>query len=678
MAFDLWYQLPPDMTTWNTAVVENVARKIPEIPSYISSITWSKLDPASGTGEGLIELMGGLGAAPIIIKNNKLAPIDLLVTKADGEVKFYPLSPLFLQKLYADNVIGEAANNMSTYDEDYTGPSKRIQHIKTVDAVKYASKHAAQTMLDEITKIASVANWFLENRPELITALNDKANEVEKTASDEYQLPELSVVWKDRDTFYGNGEPISIDQVQAFCKTANVSDKEKEELFSGVPIIRDNREKIAKLHIPPEYTHEQYKAINPEDTAYTGIALTSAVLKDGRHVPGIIFTKLTGRITPNSDALRDKLNTHNVHTNTPEVDDTFKDCAICSDSKEVFISDCGYNIDDAIYTTTRIPVSGSLIATMSEASDPAIGMIGIVLYNDSPQYFGRVVDVRKHGEYKYLLLYNLVSHNEEWVNLKNSFFYEVEPGTIPTVRDIAEVSTISVTGVNGIVSRDNSGNLVIDGKSYSVINCPYALMSKYAASYEDAVEVCKVASVHGRCVFEVLEQVEKEAAQNDNQDTTKNKGNTDNTNKDKKGTKAGTDDEPTDQQANLQGQSPESLMSVDLYNDPVNGFGVPVAPNIMQSMPVSAKDMENVVQMNAPQVMDAYVLGNLASNSMASRESILRASDSIMNALSHLSQLLFLVRQGSLDYLSESDVQVAMNKLTDVAQALGINTIQVN
>lgn len=55
----------------------------------------------------------------------------------------------------------------------------------------------------------------------------------------------------------------------------------------------------------------------------------------------------------------------------------------------------------------------------------------------------------------------------------------------------------------------------------------------------------------------------------------------------------------------------------------------------------------------------------------------MRASDSILNAISHLSQLLFLVRQGSLDYLSESDLQVAMNKMTDVADRLGINNVQV-
>ena len=95
MNTDMWYQLPPDMQTWNNAVLDNISRKIPEIPQYISAITWSKLDPATGDGDGLVELMGGLGAAPIVIRNNKLAPVDVMATKSGNDTKFYPLSPLF-------------------------------------------------------------------------------------------------------------------------------------------------------------------------------------------------------------------------------------------------------------------------------------------------------------------------------------------------------------------------------------------------------------------------------------------------------------------------------------------------------------------------------------------------------------------------------------------------------
>ena len=51
MNSELWYELPPDMSMWNNVVLENIARKIPDIPSFISSITWSRIDPATRSEE---------------------------------------------------------------------------------------------------------------------------------------------------------------------------------------------------------------------------------------------------------------------------------------------------------------------------------------------------------------------------------------------------------------------------------------------------------------------------------------------------------------------------------------------------------------------------------------------------------------------------------------------------
>ena len=210
MNSELWYELPPDMSMWNNVVLENIARKIPDIPSFISSITWSRIDPATGDAEGMIDLLNGIAAAPIIVKGNKLAPVDIVAVKGNtNDVKFYPLSPLFLDKIYADNVLGEPAQRTTESEDDYEGPSRKVKRFKTVDATKYASVEAAKELLEEISKSASVVNWMVENLPEGLTAIYDKANEVVEKVATAPEIPELTVVWKDRDSFYANGDEVT-------------------------------------------------------------------------------------------------------------------------------------------------------------------------------------------------------------------------------------------------------------------------------------------------------------------------------------------------------------------------------------------------------------------------------------------------------------------------------------
>ena len=224
--------------------------------------------------------------------------------------------------------------------------------------------------------------------------------------------------------------------------------------------------------------------------------------------------------------------------------------------------------------------------------------------------------------------------------------------------------SIMTTGVNGVVTRNEMGDLIVDGTSHTIVNCPYALMTKYASSYEDAKEVCKVAFETGRCEFTTVFTDVKTAARNDNPDKSQVKDTKTDKATNTKGTKSGTDDTYGEDQMAL----PNPFL------DPRDQMSIP-GPSV--NNPVSSKDLENIIQVNDPQVMDAYLTGNLALSNLSGQETLMKASDSILNAISHLSQLLFLVRQGSLDYLSESDLQVAMNKMTDVADRLGINNVQV-
>ena len=722
MNSELWYQLPPDMQTWNTAVIENISRKIPEIPNYISAITWSKLDPATGDGDGLVEFLGGMGAAPIIIRANKLAPVDVIATNANGNTKFYPLSPLFLQKIYADNVIGEPVMNQTDRDESYEGPGKRIQHIKTVDGVKYASKECAQYLLDEITKSASVANWMVERMPETLVALYEKATEVEKVAAPTVaDLPELTVAWKEGNSYFINDESVDAATINDFCKFAGASDKERSDFMVGVPIVRDNREKIAAIVIPTEQEAtamriedgEVFSDDAPVSKTEPNIAMTTAIMKDGTAHYGIVFSNQAFNNCGNPI----KSNTVPNHSATPNeakvTEDYCHDSCLVNNSRELFISTEGYGFNSNIKTNVRVELPSRTLYNMSEPSSPAIGMLGIIMTDYSPVDFGRIEEVVHLGNYILVRLYSYLSHNVTVHRMQGSTaFFEVVDNQLQPAYIDEKVDNVSMTGVNGIVRRGNDGNIVIDGVSHSVVNCPYALMQKYAAAYDDAVAIRDIALEHGKCEFEVFEPAVKTAAENDNADKTKDKKKSEGGNKDTKGTKSGTDDEQNGDPngmspiaPQLSGQSPESMMSVDLENDPNMGFGtgepyaspagpapngyggVPAGgaaggPAVVgapagYSTPVTSRDMENIVQINSPQVMDAYLMSNVANDNLANRETIMRTSDSVLRALEHLSQLLFLIRQGNMDFVSENDVQVAIAKLTDVAQSLGISNSQV-
>lgn len=680
MDSELWYQLPPDMSAWNTAIVENMARKLPELPSYINSITWSKLDPVTGDGEGLVEFMNGIAAAPIIIKGNKLAPVDIIATNTGAGIKFYPLAPIFLQKIYADNVIGEPVTNGAESDEDYEGPSKRIKHIKTVDAVKYASVETAKQWLAEIDKVASVANWFAENMPETLAAIYDRANDVETVKEAAAELPDLVMLWKEDGKFYGNGEEMSSEDIGAICKFAGVSAEDRIGLMNGKPVVIDNREKTARIHIPYEQdvtmgniaAEDIFGEPTSNNIKAPEIAVTDVYLRTGEVKRGLVFSKeaIQTFMDPMEGCPRSPL-AGAPKTHVPEAsghDDI--------NMYELFVSNEGYGINKAIKTSARMAVSGKDIIEQSECITPAIGMMCLVMSNEG--YFrglGRVSELLNFGSNKSVIMYDVIKHKDIGYTLNDCAFIEIPDNNLPVVHPEQRTSTVTGTGVNCIVRKADDGRVVLDGESHSLVNCPYALMNKYAAAYESAQIITQIANEFGQCAFEILpdnfEIEEKVAAFNDNPDETK---------KNRKGTKAGSDDNDPTRQADapqLQQMTPEAQMSVG--NSAVKGApGAGQAAQGSMVQPISSKDLETLVQVNSPKAMDAYMLGNLAqSNNLTSREQIMRTSDSVLEAIGNLSQMLFLVRNGSTQFVSENDIQSALSKLSDVAQAIGISNSQV-
>lgn len=667
---DLWYPLPPDMQSWNSAIMSTLAQSIPEATSYVTNITWSNMDVSTGNADALIEFLGGIASAPVTIRANRLAPIDILVTDIGaGEPKFYPLSPIFLQKIYADNVIGEPVENTTERDEDYEGPGRRIKHIKTVDSVKYASIDSVKKIVGEIEKSASVATWMANNTPELLTALYERSTEApqetEKIAAED--IPDLIIISKDGDRFFGNGEELTGSQVGDFCKLAGATEYERTALLNGVPLVRDYREKVAAIHIPGEQelttlaADDSFDLFTEDDMfrasrrgSVPNISISNAYLKDGTRLKGVIINVSTFT-SGVADHKADSVNEPFRDFTRADVDraDGYGNL-----DRELFISNHGYGFATAIKSTTRLEVSGEMLAELGTPDAPAIGMVGIILENYLKD-FGRVESVIRTGGKNLVRLYSYITHKPQDYTMGDTF-YEVPDNQLAVANEEDITDTVTMSGVNGSVSRDNEGNIIIDGTSHSVVNCPYALMNKYACSYEDAVNITNVASNIGKCVFEVFEPVEKQAdAQNDNPDKTK---------KDRKGTMTGSDDSDGTEQPQLQQQTPAQMMSTN------NSSGAGL--NTSAQLPVTSKDMENVVAINSPQTMDAMVMSNLAATNMASQDMLQRTSDSIMRAVSYLSQVIFLIRQGQLGFLKEQDVRLAIQKLTDVLTSLGLQLPQ--
>ena len=211
---------------------------------------------------------------------------------------------------------------------------------------------------------------MVENLPEGLTAIYDKANEVVEKVATAPEIPELTVVWKDRDSFYVNGDEVTAAQVSEFCKLANVTDEERSNLFAGIPIVRDTREKVASLIIPkspndlvvdrnPFADTEDADNVSPT-VAPRDISLTSAILKDGRTVHGLLF---------DNNAIRSLSPYDNNGSSTfypPYTNpSSFNKPDLASESfrgkYELFVSTEGYAIQTGIKTTVRVPISGKAL-----------------------------------------------------------------------------------------------------------------------------------------------------------------------------------------------------------------------------------------------------------------------------------------------------------------------------
>lgn len=635
MSHDNWYAMPAGVDQWQAFIMYNLSRKFPEIPKYIAGIELSQLEPVVGDADGLVYLLGGMAAIPIIIRQNKLAPLDIMVNKKQ---EFYPVNETFLQKIYADNVIGEPSNDPYFNDDlNADGPGQRVQYYNTLDGRSRSQKIASEIhfaniddsipempkcanecidtiqalsyddkkyLLGELEKSAALLTFFNTNHPEVIhTLASAEEPKVEKKAAIEETIPDLQYLYKKNDNYYFNGKEITTKLASEYMNACEMDNDARVKLMNGADFCLDFRPKTAALctnHSLLNKTASEYFDVN-------SIIVATVLDVSGALHRGILVSES-----------RFNESIHNKGRIPPK--DTY-----------IFICAEGYAVQDNVYVIEAIPVTVQELFEAVVPTHPQVGMFGIVIMTDGARgsitepfsimsvlHYGDKISIKS-------MAYNMLEKDIE-LNSK-SHFCEVVDKKLELIPNKDEALKVQ-TGINISLGVNGEGKIVLASEALDYPDAIYNLMNDYNLGYNDAKEVADETLQTGNTVAKIA------AAEKKEQPT-----------------------QPID-------DNPEVP-------------GIQQNVNRQNMLPVTQQDLTDISAVNSPSLMDAYITGRLTDVNTAGREEIMQASDTIINAIKAVGKILFLVRVGKIDYVKEADAQLALNKLSDVAKSLGIASMQV-
>ena len=643
MNHDNWYAMPPSPDQWQSFVFSNLARKVPEIPQYIAGIEFNRIDPVLGDADGLVYLIGGLAAVPVTIRQNRMAPLDVMVSKKE---EFYPVSEAFLQKIYADNVLGEPSNEPG-YSEDQVaeGPGQRIQYYNTVNgsnsnSAKLASEATYDTKValrSEIEKSASLLTFFNDKMPDLLEVLYTAQPDAVKVASaPEEEMPDLFYMYRSEKGYRCNGEDVTTKTASAFMDIVGLTDADKLDVMQGNELCLDNREKTASIvldsfvsQLPkePDYSNET------EDLS-TGIATVVSV--SGEVLKGLLYREYTSNSVPNS------IKGYTGKTGA---------------YRHIFICDKGYAVQEDVFVIDIVPVELKHVREASQPTTPEVGKFGSIITNGRVSVPFNICAVETYGTTTMVRSAAYDMATDEFEVNNNAQFYDVVDNRIELAGNKTDAFH-SVEGQNVSVSLNGEGKIVIASQVYDYNDAIYNLMNDYNLDYTDAKNVSDSTLSRGSVNFKI-------AAEKDKKDTKKETKKED---KPSKGEKA---------QDDLQAQQAQSEMDAANQQAQQAQANQQVLASQGQMTPVSQEDLNDVAAMNDPSLMDAYITGKLTDVNTAGREQIMQASDAIIGAIKAVGRILFLTRLGKIEYVKEDDAQLALNKLSDVAKSIGIASSQL-
>lgn len=638
---DNWFSLPPDTNKWQSVIIENLSKIAPEIPQYIAGFEMNQFDPVLGDGDGLIYLLNGIAAIPVTIRQFRLAPMDTMVTKNED---FYPVSSYFLQKAYADNVIGVPVSDTKNGDDNVEeGPARRIRHYQTVDQIKRASEETKLHLINQIEKSAKLVSFFDKNMPEVLAELH-KPSEVQKEASIlKIDLPNIHFLARENDTFYFNGEEISRDDVANFSKIASLTEEDRYALLNGGCVCLDYREKHSSIHINFDSS--------PSACHSSDHRLAMATVVDLHGVPhkGLFYRRSIYKYPENP-----------AYRASQEKEET--EC--------VFITDNFYSVQSDMAVMDAVPIKFEHLIQVSEHSDPAVGDTGVIIDNYSLVGPFEVNSVQKHGNMAIVKTLNYGLENREYSVNGDSKFFIVPPNKKEVLRNMEPLMNLHHEE-NVSIGIDGDGRIVYKDKSYSHSNAAYALMDNLGVTFDDSLKIMDLAKTAGRVTFKLARE-EDEADKKKNKGKNHDKG--ESAEHEEKEMREGTMEQEDVEQQRMAPQQPQA--DFPMFQTQPQQAQQAQQP-MMPQEPVNTRDLENISALNDPGMMDAYLSGQLANVNTAGRDQIMQISDDLFESIKSLGKLLYLIRLGKIDYVKESDAMLAFNKLSDVSKNLGLSSSQL-
>jgi hypothetical protein len=287
--------------------------------------------------------------------------------------------------------------------------------------------------------------------------------------------------------------------------------------------------------------------------------------------------------------------------------------------------DC-HSIQRSMMLIDPIPMDAAKMHELSVSTEPAMGAYGVCISGSSFVGPFEIIGSLKVGSVWEIRTSD--SENKELTvdQTANGWtFYAIPREEIGLVKSEEEAMHL-MPGENYSVGASVDGNLIIGDRELSYANAMYELMDKHAMAMEDAGRVLNTAKSHGRAFFKVAKS---EPEKGNKSDTT------------------------------AEGVQPAVQP-------------LPIQPNV----PVNFDDIEDIAKVNDPSLMSAYLSGKLVDVNIAGKEQLMQIADDLMEAIKSLGKLLFLIRMGSISNVSEEDAQMALNKMSDVAKAIGTAPIQ--
>lgn len=634
--YESWYQLPPDVNTWYSVIVDNLTRKIPEIPKYMAGIELNKFDPVLGDADGTVYLMGGVGAIPIIIRQLRLAPMDIMMGRKDD---FYPVNEVFIQKLYADNAIGEPSKGPQD-DMNMDGPAKRVipKHL-----LKSASAETVKALKETVMKSASLMSFFNEHDQDFLVSLvtYDMADKVaaEDVQEPTTESPALHFIAKDDAGYFYNGEPITAklagELMAQFCVP---QEKRAEILLDGGIVCVDERKDLSTIvAMTNDDTQDKTAAVHDANILY-GTAV------DANGVPHLgVMVRVHDSCASQPFETRPKPNT--IEGLEPS-------------SNWLFVTPTLYAYQHDIKLLDAVPVDADVVAKVLQPIVPYIGATITIKGGESfCAPFTVAQMVKSFQEYRL----RSTMGEEHFVNSNNVCY--LLPDNFVRLPSTDMELFMDRPGENYTVVSDGQGRYHFGGREFSYTNTVYRLMHDIDLSLEDTRGVMHNVLTNGSTKL-------KTAASPKKQDKSKAKVT-------EKATKEQQSAEKEQFKLQEQQAKQQQVQGNQQFQEQQRMFEQQQLLQQNSMAPVSFDDMQDVAKLNDPTMMDAYLSGKLTDVNVMGREQMMHISDNLVNAIKSVAKLLYLIRQGKIDYINEEDTSMALSKMGDVIKSVGVSTTQV-